>query len=263
MRILLSLLLLPLSVEACRLKSEVPVYSLSGPVTTLFRELKLLSSLKGISVFYPAQSGYSGTLVPGGAFMAPATYEALKGSVVFYDHSQDLARRLRAPESKVVAIPITTRDLLPLEVVELVVKSVAPYLQDCDPQVAAFRAEAEASAKLILQKLKRPLRAVVYPGAFSRGRPPELVMANDGIVKWLRQEKKLETYLSELAYVAWSSRLLTELPAKTLHVAFNEAALRRLEKHGEDRYTLHHPGALIPGLDQLTSWLYFLGELQR
>ena len=109
----------------------------------------------------------------------------------------------------------------------------------------------------ILKRLPIGLSVVFYLGNFIGGRAPEMVMVNDGVVKWLIEEKKITTYPTELAYVNWSARILKSFPATTMHVAVKDSGRNGEQqiKRSSAGMTLVYPGSLVPGLSQLEAFL--------
>lgn len=236
------------------------VYSLSGPITVVLEELGLLSSpeLKGISVFYPVPENFKGEVIPGGVFLSPSKLASMRGSLVFHDGSQELKKLFRS--QNISAIEFTSRNQTPREVTEASVGLLSKYLSGCDTKVILKK--LEGIEKSILVKMKEPLPVVFFLGRISGKKLPELVIANDGVVLWLRKLKLIETYPSELAYVNWSGAIINSLPSGTLSVGISEDKVPSLQgKSG--KYNLIYPGGLIPGIRQLESWNYFLDHVNR
>lgn len=250
----------------CEFRPEISqVVSLSGPATVLLKELDLLghSKLKGISVFNPVSSKeYSGEIYPGGVFLSRGVLNELKGSVVFFDEGREL-RKLLKSEKTVDAQEIMTRNLTPREAVESTLKVISSYLQGCEDKIKNLRMKVITLQNKILSYFPKKRPIVFYLGVLSNERKPEMVIANDGVVKWLRQENKIVSYPSELSYVNWSSKVLGSLPKETLHVGVKDSGREggREIKRSSQKMTLVYPGALVPGMSQLEAFLYWAESL--
>jgi hypothetical protein len=259
MKILFSLLFLfSFSVRAaCRFSPQVnSVYSLSGPMSALIEDLGLMSSpaMKGVTVFYPELKNFKGEIVPGGVYLAPAKLEAMNNSLVFFDTSTELKKLFKT--KKINAVEVNTRGLSPREVTTALWEMLKNQVQDCQTESSKMFERVETLEKKIRKEMNPPMSVVVFLGKVGEGKLPELVIANDGIVKWLRGNKLIETYPSELAYVNWAASVMNELKEHLL-LGFVEAKSPMLT--GKDkRVTLSYPGALIPGMRQLEAWNYFL-----
>lgn len=263
MRIFLSFLLFSeLAGAACDFKPEIQkVYSLSGPITTGLSYLGLLNKpqVKGISVFYPAtEKEFAGEFIPGGLFLSPESKKKFADSTVFFDESREMRKLLKG------GVGVETRNLLPLEVTELVISHLKPIVRDCEKEFANFRADTLKEQQQISEKIKAPLPVVFFLGEFKGERPPEMVMVNDGVVKWLIQEKKIKTYPSELSYINWSAKILHALPEETYLIGIKDSGKemeKKVQKHTKKKMTVIYPGALIPGIDQLKTWHYWLKNI--
>lgn len=268
MKILLSFsFVFSISLFACDFKSEVKtVYSLSGPVTTALKEYGLLRhpKLKGISYFYPAdEKDFSGKIIPGGVFLSPTLLQEFQGAVVFYDDSEELKKTF-SRMSEVKSREMLTRNLLPHEVTNLVTRELDSIVQNCHQKKASFIERTKDTQQKIVKLLPELKEVVFYLGEMTSTRPPELIIANDGVVKWLRQEKKIKTYPSQMAYVNWSAKIMQQMSGKVLKVGIKDSGrekTKQLKKISPFEMTLIYPGALTPGLDQLEAILYWLENL--
>lgn len=268
MRIFLSLIWL-ISLNAfgvCEFKSEVTkVFSLSGSTTVLLRELGLLnhSKVKGISVFNPVKTGeFSGKVYPGGIFLSRDSLTEFYGGLVFYDESRELTKIL-TPMSAINSREIRTRSLSPLQAFDKTLKEVSFYLKGCEDKARVIREKFLGLEKQLLEKIPAGLPVVFYLGELRGERFPEMVVVNDGVVKWLKDKHKIKTYPSTLAYVNWSSRIMQSLPKNTLHVGIKDSGNsgEKTIKRSSQKMTLIYPGALVPGLSQLEAFLYWAQSL--
>ncbi len=248
-----------LSLMACDFRPEVKsVYSLSGPVSLAFRDLGLLKStkLKGVSVFHPIEKEkFSGTYLPGGVFLSHDTVKSLAGSLIFYDESRELGRILKRYPS-IKSIEIKTRSLNPLEVILLMEKELASYVWACDLNSMSSRMVTRLSElKKIIPKKKT---IFFFLGPIQSGRLPELLMVQDGVVKWMLDQKLITTYPSPLAYVNWSSKILNTFQKDILKVGIVDSGSRmqKERKISQAGINLTFPGSLIPGFGQVEAMIY-------
>jgi hypothetical protein len=239
------------------------VYSLSGPVTLILKDLDLLKDqkLKGISVFHPvAKKDFQGVFLPGGVFLSHETIKSFSGSVLFYDESRELSRVLSRYQD-IEAIEIKTRSMTPLAVMELLEKKLAPYLDDC--RLNRLTSHLKSKLEDLKKMIQRDSTFIFYLGHIQNKKMPELVMAQDGVVKWMIEEKLLKTYPSNLSYVNWSARILNNLPLNALHVGLKDSGnlvKSEIKKNGQ-HINLTYPGALIPGSGQVEAMLYLFKNL--
>lgn len=262
--LLISLLLGISTAYSCDFAKDIKsVYSLSGPVTLILKDLDLLKNekLKGVSVFHPmAKKDFHGTFLPGGVFLSHDTIKGLAGSVLFYDESRELTRIFSRYEG-IKAVEIKTRSLTPLEVMQAMELQLKPYLIGCD------LGKLTSQLKTRLAELKKMTRKdstfLFFLGLIQNNKFPELVMVQDGVVKWMIQEKLLRTYPSELAYVNWSARIVNNLPKNTFHVGLKDSGSTmdtEIKKH-DHIINLTYPGALIPGSGQVEAMIYLFKNL--
>lgn len=269
MKIFVSALILLFSLRSyssCDFHKDVKkVISLSGPMTVALQKSNLLFHKKvaGISVFSPVDGkNYHGKVYPGGLFLAHTTLNEFSDAIVFYDQGAQI-RRVLTSRQDIKGIEIKTRDLLPLEVVKLTIDELKKITQGCENEFSTFYSKALDVQKKLLEKIPLEMKAVFYLGPERSHRLPELVIANDGVPKLLIKERKLKTYPSELAYVNWSAKLLSELPKDTLHVIIEDPAMKNEKKikRSSLRMTLIYPGSLVPGISQLEAFLFFANSL--
>jgi hypothetical protein len=228
------------------------------------KELNLLGSpkLKGISIFHPiTKKEFSGEFLPGGVFLARGKLQTMKGSVVFFDESQELKRTLNQNPG-IQAVEVKTRNLTPPEVITVVQEKLKPYLVDCHSENLAL------SLQLKLKKLRSlippQLGALFFLGAIRGEKYPAMMMVNDGVVKWLVQQKLISSYPSELAYVSWSAKIMNSLPAHYKKIALSDSGqgMRSSMDHTPLGVNLTYPGALIPGVGQVDAFIYLFGHLK-
>lgn len=266
MRIWLSFLFLPLTVWGkCDFRSDIhAIYSLSGPITTGLKVLGLQTSakLKGISTFYEtAGEKFHGSKIPGGSLLSPVTVRNFERGVVFFDEAQETEKILKAFGKGLKLKKISTRNLTPMEVTKVVAEEVEEVTSGCGEELKQFERSVLALQKKILQRIPNDFRVVFYLGGFEGIARPDLVMANDGFVKWLKDEKKILTYPTSLAYVPWSAKIMKGEMNEAIEVGIMDANKEDIIRHPEKRFTLQFPRALTPGIDQLEALNYLLEKI--
>jgi hypothetical protein len=251
---------------ACDYKTHVKkVFSFSGPVTVALKHLGLLKKdqVKGISTFNPiSKEDFQGKRFPGGIFLSQSSFAEFSGSVVFYDESRDLDRIL-SPMSSIQGWQIKTRGLTPRAANNYVIKQLEHFVEGCEKEFSNLDLEVKKLEEKLLAKFSRSQSVVYFLGEFRMGKPPELVIVNDGIVKWLIEKKKITTYPSRLTYVNWSAKIMNQMPKNTLKIAVKDSAadmIKELKQNGNE-ITLIYPGSLVPGITQLLAWNYLMDQL--
>ena len=245
---------------SCDFQKDIKsVYSLSGPVTLALQDLKLLQNKKllGISIFHPIpKKEFAGKFLPGGLFLSHETIKNFSGSVLFYDESRELSKIL-ARYKDIKAVEIKNRSMTPPEVMKNLTAQLKTYLSGCDLK------GMENSLDLKLVKLKKLIRSkshfLFFLGLIQGDRLPEMLMVNDGVVKWMKDEKLIQTYPSDLPYVNWSPKILNELPKDTYRIGLKDSGDTmevKLEKK-QNVINLTYPGAFIPGRGQVDAMIYF------
>lgn len=265
MRIFLSIFVsfLSLSVFAqCDFVKSSNVVSLSGTATVLFKELGLLPKLRGISVFNPIPpSEFSGKVYPGGIFLSQNALGELKGARVFFDESRELGKIFRSQE--INAIEIRTRNQTPTETIHRTLKEIIPLTIGCDKKVAELEKKRIQLEQKIMNLIPLKKSILFFLGELKNDRLPEMIMANDGIVKWLRQQDKISTYPSDLAYVNWSAKILQDLQGmKYVGITDPSRDNKKEVKVNGTRINFSYPGSLVPGLSQLEAFAYLFEKLK-
>jgi hypothetical protein len=265
MKIFLSLFIFTFSIQAlaeCRFNQNASVVSLSGSSTVLFKELGLLKDLKGISIFNPVQeSEYSGKVYPGGIFLSQSVLSEFKSSTVIYDESRELSKILGS--YRINKIQIITRNKTPTETIHETLKLIIPLTVDCQKQIEKIELKRVNLEKRILESLPLKKKILFFLGEVKGERYPEMIMANDGVVKWLKENKKIETYPTELAYVNWSAKIMQDLKGMLI-VGLTDPGRKNSKsfKQTELKVNISYPGILVPGLSQLEGMTYLFESLK-
>lgn len=250
----------------CEFKKDVTkVTSLSGSMAVTLKELGLLSNpkMKGITIFAPiAKDEFKGKIFPGGIFLSQQALSQFDQEIVFFDEARELRRILNSRKS-IVGREVTTRNLTPMQAIDSTLKVLAEFIVGCDQEIVTFKGKALAVENEILKLLSKPMHAIFYIGVIKNNRLPETIMANDGIVKWLREQNKLVTYPTNLAYVSWSAKVMKELESKTVHVGIKDPGQNNLRSFNKNsnKISFEYPGSLVPGLTQLEAFLYLFQKM--
>jgi len=182
--------------------------------------------------------------------------------LLFFDESRELSKMLAQFEG-IKAVEIKTRSLTPPEVMQKMEKELAPYLVGCSFADLSLRLNSRLAE---LKKIAaQNATFLFFLGSIGNNRLPELIMVQDGVVKWMIQEGVLKTYPSELPYVNWSAKILNSLPQDTIQVGVKDPG-SLLEKSisknkGRNVINLTYPGALIPGSGQVEAMIYLYQNL--
>lgn len=263
--LILNVLIFISSGQACDFKSqEKSFYSLSAPVTDVFQRLGLLkkSSLKAVSIFHPIrESDFSGQILPGGVFLSSEKLQQLRGGIVFYDESFDLKKMFKLHPT-ITAVEIKTRGLTPLEVILEVENKLSPFLKNC--HWSQIKEEMRARLNKLSNLMKMRPYLLFFLGHPQGLKWPGTLMLNDGVVKWMLDNKMIQSFPSTLSYVQWSSKMMGQVPKDHLKLGLKDSGRSfeiKIEKVAEG-YQLTYPGALSPGFGQVDSLLYFFERIK-
>jgi len=248
---------------ACAFNKNIKsVYSLSGPVTLALKDLGLIKSktLKGVSIFHPvSKTEFGGKFLPGGVFLSHNAIKDFKGSVVFYDESRELTRIFSRYED-IKAIEIKSRSITPLEVMAKLESDLAPYLSRCD--LFGLSKKLKQRQEYLKALVPKNMTLLFFLGLIQGEKYPDLLMVNDGIVKWLVQEKLINTYPSELPYVNWSAKIMQTMSGDAVKVGLKDSgnSLETKMNRNGNVVNLTYPGSLIPGSGQVEAMIYLFNN---
>jgi len=252
--LLLSLALVgaPACSQACALRTEV--VSLSAPVSALLDELGLLrdKNLVAVSAFHPLRTKTSARVLGGGLFLATKEWRELRSKVIYYDESRELAEKL-AEEKARHAVKVSTRGIGPFELSQQTLNLLRPQLEGCEVKARSLEEEWKKLRQELLARTAFDRPIYFFLGEWDDERWPELLMANDGPVRFWRSERKLVTIESELAYVRWGEKWRRSLAKNALLIGLansTEAGRFELKRQGRG-FTLSSAEALSPGPAQL------------
>jgi hypothetical protein len=247
------------SALACELKHEL--VSLSSPVTTVLEELNLLNSKKlmAISKLYNSKTKFRGQLLGGGIFLAKKTVQKFQDISIFYDRSLELELALTKSGAKKL-IEIDTRAINPFSAYEKVKQALAAHLSKCQKQLQQLDAKVSQIKRSIAKK--KTQKIIFYLGNCVDKKRPQMVIVQDGFVKYLVDQNIIKTYPGPLGYVTWSAREMNKLKGFK-HFCVHSEDVSKFEfksrSLGDDFYEIRFGDAFIPGLSQI----YFLEKLTK
>lgn len=255
--------LFSLNAFSCEINQTRDVISLSGPITHLLFELKLLKTpVMAISEFHGINpKDFSGKILKGGMFLSPQVLKTLKNPLIFFDES--LEQRKTIKRLDIQGIELKTKNLDPFEVYHLSKDKLSPYLKNCETELSLLQKKVDG-VKLEVEKSKK-LNGYYffYLGEIKKDeRKPNLIMIDNFVLTFLKN-KLLETYPSQLNYVPWSEKVVHDYQKKKTFfiglVTSSQSEKRSLElkQVSEREFNFYHPALLVPGLAQIN----FLKEL--
>lgn len=247
--------ILTASVQACRLERKV--VSLSGPMTHFLEELDLLKdpNLLAISKFHNIRSNFKGERLAGGIFLSPKVFHQYKDAFLFYDKSIEFRYFLKKIKHQKVE-EIASRDQDPFEVINILSLKARKVLVGCKNNLSQLEKKFKKMREQLLKK-KIPWKGVFFLGAIEE-RLPEMVISNDGFVMFMREKMKFQSYPSDLAYVAWSSKKMSQL-SQSFAIGLLDGEKDQIETQilTKSKINMSFRGVFTPGIRQA----YFLQEL--
>lgn len=245
----------------CHLKG--PLYSLSGPSTTILRKLNLLSdkNLRGISTFNPIPANeYKGSRLGGGLFLSRREDKIFAGAEVIYDQGRELDRYFK--NRPYPSMSIESMGLTPEEVVQKTISLLEPRLEGCNEKIVELLAE---NKKLVEAKFSQPKKIIFFLGQISQQKKlPEMVIGNDGFVLAFKKQGQIDTYPSELHYVRWSQKIIKALDENFIFVGISESKDQKassLTRIDQRHFNIVFPGSLTPGQSQLELMSFIVKNL--
>jgi hypothetical protein len=255
MKLVISFLLILVSfhTQACSFRDKKTIFSLSGPVTYLLKELNLLKDVQGISLFHGLEKkDFSGDFIGGGIFVSPKYLKKFKSVLVFYDESSELKKNLL--NQGVETIEVKTRNMDPFEALNISLNALEPKIIGCDKEIVKIKKESEEIQNFF--KKQRPLKQtyVFYLGEITaNGRKPNLIMV-DNFVLYFKKLNLIKTYPTMLNYAPWAQKVMTELKKSSVIEVGTENTKELeliLSPIASRQYNLSHKALLIPGLSQV------------
>ena len=246
------------AVFACSLNQEI--ISLSGPVTSLLDNLNLLNDKKlvAISKLNSVSKKNNVEEISGGIFTSKKYFNKNKNTVFFIDSSFELIKTIKRSRLKKY-VEFKSRNLDPFDVTRDAMKLIQPYLSGCNDEMTRLKKYLK---RIKSMNFKFRSGIIFLLGEVSHNKLPKLVISYDGFVKFLRKNSYLKTYDSDLAYVSWSQKLISDYTSKNyklIGINDSNSHVPSFKKIDEHKYNIFFKGALIPGLNQV-KLLEFIGS---
>jgi hypothetical protein len=241
---------------ACQLNTNI--VSLSNPITTLLEELELLHTgkVKAISSFHKTLKPFKGDALAGGIFLSKATLQKLSDSVVFFDASKEFEDSLKSSNVKNY-VKVKTIGEDPFTVSNSLISKIKPYVEGCEQNIKKISEKLVSVKSGLKKKLSRKKAKIIFFLGSCGDKLPELVIVEDGFVKFLKDEKIIKTYPSELSYVTWSKKILNDLRGFQYFCIDTKASKYEFKVSKKDNVNISFGDAFNPGLAQV----YFLEKL--
>jgi len=256
MKTVFSFILLISSFQAFSCKIDRKIVSLSGPITMLLEELNLLSdkNLLAVSNFHPVTGKM--TKINGGLFIPASVLKKYKDAMIYFDKSNEFKKLLDHHKHKDYSV-LDTRDQDPFEAYLGTVVSLRRVLSLCDVELDKIEKRV---LKIKNKLLSLKINSLIFFLGEIKSRYPQLVMANDGPVLFLKNIDGFKTYESDLAYAPWSQKMMNNYD-KYIKLGISESDKKfDLKSIKPKEYNLYGRGALIPGLTQINFLDEFFSE---
>tara|TARA_B100001971_G_C18268008_1_gene596103 strand:- start:37338 stop:38144 length:807 start_codon:yes stop_codon:yes gene_type:complete len=250
----LSLIILTVSLflneaSSCEFKKDIKVGLYSGAITELIKHLGLEEKENIIfySNYFPINNK-SAKELSGGIFTSKKLLSEYSVDHVFYDDSRELKLLFERSGFKQLTA-IKTAGMTPFEVVTNNLKVLRPLIKNCGEKIKVLEENISKTKKLSLKHKK----VIFFLGELKENKLPELIMLQDGFVKYLLQENLIKSYESELAYITWSEKLLNEYIQDNYTLVGLSQSKVVLEIHmvSKNRYNFACNTCLTPGLGQI------------
>jgi len=215
-------------------------------------------SIKLYSNYFPLNNQQAKE-VSGGIFISHNVIKESLVDTIFYDKSLELDKsftRLR----EVSSFAIDTNGLDPFEAYEHSLTQLKKRLINCNDEIHSLNQVVSKIKKLRTKKKK----VVFFLGEINKDlKLPELVMANDGFVNYLKSNLNYSSYPTELAYLSWSQKIIRKLENEGyLFYGIVASNTERFEvkKISDRHFNIYSHEALIPGLSQIFFMKKFLNS---
>ncbi len=263
----LSLLIVTSNLFACEFLPKQNIISLSGPAIHFFFNLGLINDkrLKIISKFSGfTDKDFNGELVAGGIFLSSKLIKKHKNSLIIFDNSREQRRAIKRSNIAGYLEVDTAGD--PFVVYQKLKKQLMSLTTGCQKNILKLQKQVDLIKTNISSLKNKDVMYLFYLGKVINKRRPQLLMLNDGFVKYLIINKKINSYPSKLTYVSWSSKIIRNLEkkGKVIHVGLNNIRKHKkqsiyqvsFDQKGQN-INVYGPSLLIPGLPQI----FFLKDL--
>ncbi len=204
---------------------------------------------------------FSGKIFLGGIYLSKREVQELqKGSVVFYDASQNLKKLLESEKEKLTIQEIDTRNRDSLELANEALNKLTDFLDNCEEQLKAMKIKYQQLVEKIQSASILKQNIFFFMGEITANAYPEYLVGDDLFIKYLMQQSKMNKKFIGLPYLPWSAKNLRENPDALkmgLVSRLNgrkgkilDFELEEIDKNS-NRWNLYHPGILVPGAFQL------------
>lgn len=236
---------------ACDWKNEQDKFiSLSSATTYLMKELGLLNKqVIAISKYHSIDvDQFSGEQWGGGNFLSQKKLRQHRSHIFFIDESRNLSMSVRRGKIR-KSFSIKTSGLGPIQVNDLALKSLSPFIVNCEKQITKLNLRVKRVQELI--ETAKFGRVLFFMGEIKENkRLPNLLMVNDSFVKLLLSHRAIETFSSKLAYVNWSVKEMNK------YQSFKKIGLVGKKRNkfvvpNKKGINIYDPLALLPGLSQI------------
>jgi hypothetical protein len=238
---------------ACSFRQEKTVFSLSGPITYILKDLNLLKNVQGISLFHGLEKkDFEGDLIGGGIFVSPKYLKKFKNVLVFYDESVELKKNLL--NQNVEIIEMKTRNMDPFEALDASLKVLSSQVVNCDKEILKIKKESLLIQNFFQKRTPLKNNFVFYLGELlTNRRKPNLIMV-DHFVLYFKKMNLIKTYPTTLNYAPWAVKVINELKNKSLievGMANTNAEELNLSAISPREINFSQKSLLIPGLSQV------------
>lgn len=243
-------LLMAFEVLSCELK-ENKYLLLSSPMTMLLEKLDLLNSphILAISSFHPIKES-SKPRIGGGIFLSVKKLKQYEGSIIFFDESRELQRNLKRSVEG-VHIEVKSRGKNPFAILEENIEVLLPYLYQCEEKLEKIKQWSLRVEKSYAEKKAYPW--IFFLGEVKEDELPRLIIGNDLFITFLKEKNFIKTYISDLAYVSFSEKLLKKYKNyKKIGLIEGKVDEIQIEKINEDRLNLTFRGIFSAGISQIS-----------
>lgn len=259
MKQVISLVFIFFSTSSIACKLTLPVVNLSGSLTMIMDEIGLLDDpkLRAVSSYYINESkarSHTVDLLMGGIFLSPKIMKKYKKAFFLIDESKELRQQFQKLNLKNEILK--TRGLTPIQAIKASFNLLEKVSQGCTKRMKALLKAVDKQVADIKKVKWDKERIFFFLGSMKAGFP-QMLMVNDGFVKYLRDKFGLKTYPSTVAYSGWSQKKIEQIhDENTIYMglvadsdlhesSYDFKHLRKNEWDANARYLL------VPGLGQL------------
>lgn len=256
MKLVISFLFFVCSSLACELNSQNDYVTLSAPMSTLMKKLRVLSRVRLISTFHPYEEKIK--KVSGGIFLRGDKINLKENTILFFDESKELERNLKKTIAQKVIVK--TRGLSSIQSTRYLINKLSPYLKNCKKRIDLLQLEIEKMKERI-SSFKFKDTFLFYLGGISKDlKNNSMLITHDGFLLDLKENKSFKTYPSTTAYTNWSAKILKELKNKKYY-GLKKSSKKKIHKLKSKYFNINYPGILIPGYSQVEFLNFFLDSL--